>query len=37
LAFGSTDPEAFAEDMGPELVVFLARVVERLAERWPQP
>jgi uncharacterized protein YigA (DUF484 family) len=35
LAFGSTDPEAFTEDMGTELVAFLARVVERTAERWP--
>ena len=35
LAFGATDPEAFTEDMGAELVAFLARVVERTAERWP--
>jgi uncharacterized protein len=35
LAFGSTDPNAFTSDMGPELVAFLARVVERTAERWP--
>lgn len=35
LAFGSTDPEGFTEDMGVELVAFLARVVERTAERWP--
>lgn len=35
LAFGSTDPEAFTADMGAELVAFLARVVERTAERWP--
>lgn len=35
LAFGSTDPESFTEDMGAELVAFLARVVERTAERWP--
>jgi uncharacterized protein len=35
LAFGSTDPEAFTADMGSELVAFLARVVERTAERWP--
>lgn len=35
LAFGSTDPEAFTPDMGTELVNFLARVVERTAERWP--
>ncbi|HKR87624.1 MAG TPA: DUF484 family protein [Phenylobacterium sp.] len=35
LAFGSADPEGFTPDMGPELVAFLARVVERTAERWP--
>ena len=35
LAFGSTDPEGFTEDMGAELVAFLARVAERTAERWP--
>lgn len=35
IAFGSTDPEAFTPDMGTELVSFLARVVERTAERWP--
>ena len=35
LAFGSTDPAGFTEDMGTELVAFLARVVERTAERWP--
>ena len=35
LAFGSPDPEGFAADMGCELVAFLARVVERTAERWP--
>ncbi|MDP3176015.1 MAG: DUF484 family protein [Phenylobacterium sp.] len=35
LAFGSTDEHAFTEDMGAELVAFLARVVERTAERWP--
>lgn len=35
LVFGSTDPESFTEDMGAELVAFLARVVERTAERWP--
>ncbi len=37
LAFGSTDPEAFTPDMGSDLVAFLARVVERTAERWPVP
>ena len=35
LVFGSPDPEGFTEDMGTELVAFLARVVERTAERWP--
>jgi Uncharacterized protein conserved in bacteria len=35
LAFGSHDPEGFTPDMGAELVTFLARVVERTAERWP--
>jgi uncharacterized protein len=35
LAFGASDPEGFTPDMGAELVAFLARVVERTAERWP--
>jgi uncharacterized protein YigA (DUF484 family) len=35
LAFGSEDENGFTEDMGAELVAFLARVVERTAERWP--
>ena len=35
LAFGSPDPDGFTGDMGAELVAFLARVVERTAERWP--
>ncbi|MDP2215042.1 DUF484 family protein [Phenylobacterium sp.] len=35
VAFGSTDPKGFTEDMGAELVAFLARVIERTAERWP--
>jgi uncharacterized protein YigA (DUF484 family) len=35
LAFGSADPDGFTPDMGVELVSFLARVVERTAERWP--
>lgn len=35
LAFGSPEPEGFRPDMGAELVAFLARVVERTAERWP--
>lgn len=37
LAFGSAEPEGFTADMGPELIAFLARVVERTAERWPRP
>jgi uncharacterized protein YigA (DUF484 family) len=35
LAFGSSDTDGFTPDMGAELVAFLARVVERTAERWP--
>ena len=35
LAFGSDDPAAFGPDMGHELVDFLARVIERTAQRWP--
>ncbi len=35
LAFASTEPDGFRPDMGAELVAFLARVVERTAERWP--
>ena len=35
LAFGSPDPVGFTPDMGAELVAFLARVVERTADRWP--
>ena len=34
-AFGSPEPEGFTARMGCELVAFLARVVERTAERWP--
>ncbi len=34
-AFGSADPDGFTPDMGVELVAFMARVVERTAERWP--
>ena len=37
LAFGSADPDGFTPDMGSELVAFLARVLERTAERWPRP
>ena len=36
LAFGSVDPKGFTPEMGAELVAFLARVVERTAERWPR-
>ena len=35
LLFGSPDPKGFTPHMGAELVSFLARVVERTAERWP--
>ena len=35
VAFGSPDADGFSPDMGAELVAFLARVVERTAERWP--
>ena len=35
LVFGSPEPGGFTGDMGAELVAFLARVVERMAERWP--
>jgi uncharacterized protein len=35
IAFGAADPAAFTADMGSDLVTFLARVVERTAERWP--
>jgi uncharacterized protein YigA (DUF484 family) len=35
LAFGSSDAGGFTGDMGAELVSFIARVVERTAERWP--
>ncbi len=35
LAFGSPDPNAFSLDMGAELTAFIARVIERTAERWP--
>jgi uncharacterized protein YigA (DUF484 family) len=37
LAFGAESPDTFAADMGHELLDFLARVVERTAERWPLP
>lgn len=35
VAFGSADYEGFSPDMGAELVAFVTRVVERVAERWP--
>lgn len=35
IAFGSLDEQGFTPEMGTELVAFLARVVERTAERWP--
>ena len=35
MAFGSIDADSFNADMGEELVSFLARVLERTAERWP--
>jgi hypothetical protein len=35
VAFGSSERDGFTPDMGAELVAFLARVVERTAERWP--
>jgi len=35
VAFGSPEEDGFTEDMGVELVAFLARVIERTAERWP--
>ncbi len=35
VAFGSHDYDGFSPEMGAELVAFVARVVERVAERWP--
>jgi uncharacterized protein YigA (DUF484 family) len=35
VAFGSTDPEGFTPEMGSELIAFVTRVVERVADRWP--
>jgi hypothetical protein len=37
ISFGSCDQDAFTPEMGAELVIFLAKVVERTAERWPRP
>mgnify|MGYP006199117499 CR=1 FL=1 len=34
-AFGSPEDDGFTPTMGCELVAFIARVVERTAERWP--
>lgn len=34
-AFGSPEPEGFVATMGCELVSFLTRVTERMADRWP--
>jgi uncharacterized protein YigA (DUF484 family) len=34
-AFGSPEEDGFGPTMGCELVAFIARVVERTAERWP--
>ena len=35
MAFAAAEANAFASDMGAELITFLGRVVERTAERWP--
>ena len=35
LAFAAASADAFSPDMGHALIDFLARVVERTAERWP--
>lgn len=35
IAFASADPDGFSPDMGIELIALLARVTERVAERWP--
>ena len=35
LAFGSNDYDGFTRDMGNELVLFLSRAVECVANRWP--
>ena len=34
IAFGSPDPEGFTPQMGSDLIGFLARVAERIVERW---
>ena len=35
VAFGSADFDGFSPEMGAELVAFVARIVERVADRWP--
>lgn len=35
LAFGAEAEDAFTPDMGHELIDFVARIIERTAERWP--
>ena len=35
LAFGAADADSFTPEMGCELIAFVARVIERTAERWP--
>lgn len=35
LALGAEQADAFSLEMGHELIDFIARVVERMAERWP--
>lgn len=37
LAFGAESSDTFSPDMGHELIDFIARVVERTAERWALP
>lgn len=35
LALGAESDDVFTPDMGSELIVFLAGVVERISDRWP--
>jgi uncharacterized protein len=35
LAFGAGTTDAFSADMGQDLIDFIARVIERVASRWP--
>ncbi|HEY1415906.1 MAG TPA: DUF484 family protein [Caulobacteraceae bacterium] len=37
VAFAALETDAFAPEMGSDLVTFLARVIEQTAERWPVP